>query len=274
MVNLGNNPLSNPSNVAVGGQESQFRTQLANSAEDVAAAQRLRYLVFVKELGGDGPMVDHQAGLERDAFDAHADHLMLLDAARPVGDQVVGVYRVMTTQMAEKAGRFYCEEEYDLGPLRQSGRQLLELGRSCLHPDYRGGAGMLHLWAGLAEYVAAHGIEVLFGVASFHGTDADALAGPLSLLHHRHSAPDALRVRAIGPTALNMNMQDNDALDRLAAVRAMPPLVKGYLRLGATVGEGAFVDHAFNTVDVCLILEHEAINALQRSIYTKGAVRG
>ncbi|WP_234417044.1 GNAT family N-acetyltransferase [Loktanella sp. Alg231-35] len=247
---------------------------MAKSPKDIAAAQRLRYLVFVKELGGDGPLVDHAARLERDTFDPYAGHLMLLDETRSPDDQVVGVYRLMTTQMAQKAGRFYSEEEYDLRPLRESGRRLLELGRSCLHPDYRGGTGMLHLWAGLADYVANHGIEVMFGVASFHGTDADALAGPLSLLHHRHSAPDALRVRAIGPTALNMNMQAADRLDRLAAVRAMPPLIKGYLRLGATVGDGAFVDHDFNTVDVCLILEHEAINALQKSIYTKGAARG
>lgn len=274
MVNSGNSPLSTGGTVVTTTGDTAFRTVIAATAKHVQNAQRLRYAVFVEELGGDGPMVDHAKRLERDSFDRHADHIMLLDENRPEGDQVVGVYRVMTTDMAAAAGRFYCEEEYDLTPLRQSGRRLLELGRSCLHPDYRGGDAMLHLWAGLAEYVATHQIEVMFGVASFHGTDVGSLAGPLSLLHHRHQASEALRVRAIGRTALAMDILDEAEIDRVAAVRAMPALIKAYMRLGAVVGEGAFVDHEFNTVDVCVILEHKAINALQKSIYSKGAARG
>ena len=254
--------------------EPSFRTQFAKTPQDVAAAQRLRYDVFVAELGGDGPMVDHDKQLECDAFDPYADHLLLLDQNRPDDDQVVGVYRVMTSAMATRAGQFYCEDEYDLSLLRESGKPLLELGRSCLHADYRGGSGMMHLWAGLADYVTQHQIEVLFGVASFHGTNTGALAGPLSLLHHRHLAPASLRVSAIGPTAISMNLQDEDRLDRLDAVRKIPALIKAYLRLGGTVGEGAFVDHAFNTVDVCLILQSDAIRALQKGIIGKGAARG
>jgi putative hemolysin len=180
----------------------------------------------------------------------------------------------MTTEIAASAGQFYCEDEYDLVPLRSSGKQLLELGRSCLHPDYRGGAGMLHLWSALADYVADHHIDVLFGVASFHGTDAAALAAPLSLLHHRHLAPPALCAKAKGATAMSMNMMPEDDIDRVAAVRALPALIKAYLRLGGTVGDGAFVDYAFNTVDICLILENDAISALHRSIYAKGGTRG
>ena len=255
-------------------KQPSFRTMIARTSADLQAAQRLRYDVFVQELGGDGLMVDHDARLERDQFDAYAEHLLLLDDTRPKSEQVVGVYRVMTSEMALAAGQFYCENEYDLVPLRQSGHKLLELGRSCLHADYRGGAGMMHLWAALAEYVEEHQIDVLFGVASFHGTDPAALAGPLSLLHHRHLAPAELRVKAIGKTALSMDMLDETKFDRVTSVREIPALIKAYLRLGGTVGEGAFVDHAFNTVDICLILQRDAISALQRSIYTKGATRG
>ena len=251
-----------------------YETRLAETPLDVAAAQRLRYDVFITELGGDGPLVDHDARLERDAFDQYADHLLLLDTHRTPGNQVVGVYRVMTADMAARAGRFYCEEEYDLSPLRETGKPLLELGRSCLHRDYRGGAAMMHLWAALADYVESRQIGVLFGVASFHGTDALALAGPLSLLHQRYLAPAAMRVRAIGPTSLKMNVQPEDALDRVDAVGKLPALIKAYLRLGGKVGEGAFVDHAFNTVDICMILESDAITALHKSIYSKGAARG
>lgn len=254
--------------------KSAFRTQLASTAQDLRAAQRLRYDVFVAELGGDGPLVDHDAGLERDAFDAHAAHLLLIDEARAGDEQVVGVYRVMTAEMADTAGQFYCENEYDLAPLRTSGKRLLELGRSCLHRDYRGGAGMLHLWAALADFVAHEQIDLLFGVASFHGTDVAALQDRLSLLHHRHLAPEPLRAKAKGPTAVSMNMRAPAEIDRTAAIRDMPALIKAYLRLGATVGEGAFVDHAFNTVDICLILESDAINALQKSIYAQGRLRG
>ncbi len=253
---------------------SAFRTELARSPQDLRAAQRLRYAVFVEELGGDGPLVDHEARLERDAFDAHAAHLLLIDERRAADDRVVGVYRVMTAQMAAAAGQFYCENEYDLAPLRASGKRLLELGRSCLHRDYRGGAGMMHLWAALADFVALHQIEILFGVASFHGTEVAALQDRLRLLHDRHLAPDNLRPKAKGPTALPMTLRASQDIDRAAAIRDMPALIKAYLRLGATVGEGAFVDHAFNTVDICLILESDAINALQKSIYAQGRLRG
>ena len=126
---------------------------------------------------------------------------------------------------------------------------------------------MFHLWSGLASYVAAHEIDILFGVASFHGTDADALAGPLSLLHHRHLAPQELRVRARAEAFLAMDILPEDTLDRKAAMRAVPALIKAYLRLGGRVGEGAFIDHAFNTTDVCLILDTAQMNDRQARLY-------
>ncbi len=255
-------------------QNPVFTVQIADMAADIAAAQRLRYQVFVQELGGDGPLVDHKAGLERDRFDAYAIHLILRDTQRAADDQVVGTYRLITQAAAQMIGQFYCEDEYDLTPLKNSGKRLLELGRSCLHPDYRGGAAMVHLWSALADYVNRKRIEVMFGVASFHGTDTNALAGPLSLLHHRHLAPPDLRVTARGDGAYTMDQMPLDAVDRVAAMRNTPALIKAYLRLGGTVGAGAFIDHAFNTVDVCLILSTDAIGALQRSIYTKGAGLG
>lgn len=255
-------------------QKPRFRTIVAKDEEIREAAQRLRYDVFVKELGADGPLVDHTRQLERDRFDAFADHLVLLDENRPPHEQVVGTYRVMTRKMADAAGQFYCEDEYDLTPLRDSGMGLMELGRSCLHCDYRGGAGVLHLWSALADYATLHQIDILFGVASFHGRDSDALAAPLSLLYQRHLAPAPVRVTAKGPTAFSMDVQKADEIDRVAAVRQIPALIKAYLRLGGTVGDGAFVDHAFNTTDICLILQSDAIGGLQKAILGKGAARG
>ena len=247
----------------------QFTVRLARSEADLHAAQRLRYEVFVAELGGGGALVDHDRRLERDRFDPFFDHMLLLDQTRPADDQVVGVYRLLRQERALEAGQFYSEDEYDLGPLRSGGRPLLELGRSCLHPAYRGGMGMYHLWHALAAYVEAHGIQILFGVASFHGTDAQTLAAPLSLLHHRHLAPSDLRVTARAPGAVAMDLIPEDRLDRRAAMLAVPALIKAYLRLGGFVGQGAFVDRAFNTTDVCLVLDVARMNESQRAIYTR-----
>lgn len=247
---------------------ASFEVRWARTAEDLRAAQRLRYDVFVRELGGGGALVDHAEGLEQDRFDPFFDHLLLIDRSR---DRVVGVYRLMREAQAKRAGGFYSEAEYDLAPLLASGRRLLELGRSCLHRDYRGGIGMHHLWQALAQHVAEEGIDVLFGVASFHGTDPDLLAAPLSLLHQRHLAPKDLRVRARPEAYQEMNLIPEEKLDRRAAMVQIPSLIKAYLRLGGLVGEGAFVDRAFNTTDVCLILDRSRMSEKQARLYAQGA---
>ena len=243
-----------------------FAVRIAATPAELRAAQALRYQVFVTELGGSGDGVDHAAGIETDGFDAHADHLLLWDDSRGL---LAGVYRLMRAEQAQAAGRFYSESEYDLTPLKTSGRRLLELGRSCLHPDYRGGTAMYHLWNALAGYVAEHRIEVLFGTASFHGTDVAELAEPLAMLRHEYLAPEDLRVRAIAYQA--MDLVPPDAIDRKRAMVATPALIKAYLRLGGFVGDGAFVDHAFNTTDVCLILDTARMNPRQRRLYTGDA---
>ncbi|NIZ14645.1 GNAT family N-acetyltransferase [Phaeobacter sp. HF9A] len=246
----------------------QFSVKIAESDEDLKAAQALRYEVFVRELGGGGAMVDHDAGLEQDKFDPYFDHMLVRDDTL---GEVVGVYRLLRGDQAEQLGQFYSEDEYDLEPLRRSGRRLLELGRSCLHRDYRGGMAMFHLWNGLAAYVAEHQIEVLFGVASFHGTDPEALAHPLTMLHQNHLAPEELRVRS--KVYQPMDLLAPDQLERRRAMLETPALIKAYLRLGGFVGEGAYVDHAFNTTDVCLILDTARMNDRQRRIYTQGTAR-
>lgn len=249
-----------------------FRVKLAETEDELKAAQRLRYRVFVKELGGGGALVDHENRLETDRYDPFFDHLILTDAARntdPI-DSVIGVYRLLRGEQAKAIGQFYSEDEYDLSALKKSGRKLLELGRSCLDADYRGGVAMYHLWNALAGYVQRHEIDVLFGVASFHGTDISALKQPLSFLHHRHLAPPDLRPRALAAEFQNMNLMPEDQIDRRRAMIQTPALIKAYLRLGGFVGEGAFIDHDFNTTDVCLVMDTKRMNAKQKTIYTKG----
>jgi putative hemolysin len=257
-------------------EDSPYIVRLASSPQDLRAAQRLRYEVFVAELGADGPLVDHDGRLERDSFDPYFDHLLLVDrrAGSAEDGHVIGAYRVMPGDRRAAAGRFYSETEFDLSPLLASGRSLLELGRSCVHADHRGGTAMFHLWNGLAEYVLERGIEVLFGAASFHGTDAAALAEPLSYLHHHHLAPPDMRVRALPPNRQEMDLIPADRLDRKAAMAATPALIKAYLRLGGFVGDGAWIDREFNTTDVCLVMDTGQMSARHRDFYIRKQAHG
>lgn len=233
------------------------------------AAQRLRYRVFVEELGGNGTLVDHENRLERDEFDPIVDHLCLIDTRRSAAelDHVVGVYRLLPGDRAASFGRFYCDSEYDLTPLRKTDRKVLELGRSCVDPDFRGGSAMFLLWNALADYVLDHGIEILFGVASFHGTDPAMLAPSLSWLHHNALAPQDLRPVARPDGFQSMDLIAPDQLDRREAMVGMPALIKAYLRLGGLVGQGAYIDREFNTTDVFLIMDTKAMSEKHRKFY-------
>lgn len=255
--------------------DKHFILRLAQDPRDLRAAQRLRYEVFVQELGASVALADHDARLERDEFDPYFDHLLLIDPHRSAEDlqDVVGVYRLLPSDRLTVSGRFYSESEFDLTALKASGRKLLELGRSCVHADYRGGTAMLLLWNALADYVLEHDIEVLFGAASFHGTDMAALAQPLSYLQHFHLAPPALRVVARPAQAAHIALIPQEKLDRKAAMLATPALIKAYLRLGGYVGQGAWVDHAFNTTDVCLVMDTAQMSAKHRDFYIRKSGR-
>lgn len=245
---------------------AHFTTRLAKDEHDLILAQELRYEVFVKELGAYGAGVDHHLGREADEFDPYFDHLMLFDEK---SDRLVGVYRLLRDDQMPKIGYYYSQNEYDLSVLIQSERKLLELGRSCIHAEYRGGTALYHLWAALADYVKEHRIEILFGVASFHGTDIEALGPSLSLLHHRYRAEAAICPRAVKAQYQSMNLMAYDDINRVAAMAAVPSLIKGYLKLGGKIGDGAYIDHSFNTTDICLVIDTEQVNLAQAQIYTK-----
>ena len=247
----------------------KFRTKIADNTDELIAAQKLRYRIFVQELGGGGDMVDHDLGLERDRFDPYFDHILLFDDARK-SNPIIGVYRVMTCEKANQCGEFYSDKEYDLTVLRRSGKKLLELGRSCLDQDYRGGTALAYLWQALAKYALERKVEILFGVASFHGTIVSALAEPLSLLHHQYLAEEKIRPVAKKPFNQKMNILEPELINRKSAVLKMPALIKSYIRLGGKVGWDAYVDYKFNTTDVCLIMDISSMNNKRKSFLTKG----
>ncbi|MCY4289041.1 MAG: GNAT family N-acetyltransferase [Aestuariivita sp.] len=238
--------------------------KIADTPEELEAVFRLRYDVFARELGADGPQINHSKRLERDQFDEFSDHLIAIDNHTR---EVVGVYRLLRDEKARHAGQFYSENEYDLSVLKNSGRTLLELGRSCLRRDYRGGSVIFHLWQQISTYVEQYSIDVLFGVASFSGTDVERLAEPLSLLNQSYLAPRELRVRTRSAVFQSMDLIDPSLINRQTAMLQVPSLIKAYLRLGGRVGEGAFVDRTFNTTDVCCVLETKSLTFSQRKRY-------
>lgn len=243
---------------------SPYALRLASSDAELAAAQALRYSVFVEELGvKGGELTDPGTRTESDRFDGYCDHLLLLDSLR--GDEVVGTTRLLGENGAAKAGAFATEAEFDLSRLLRSGRRLMEVGRTCLHPDHRGGSAMLRLWQGIAALVEERSVGLLFGLASLPGTDPLTLAEPLACLQRDHLAPAALRPISRDPLAL-ASLSD-DEICRRTAMLAMPALLKAYLRLGGAVGEGAFLDRSFGCIDVCMVLDTAALTARARRIY-------
>lgn len=234
--------------------------RLAENEAEILAAQRLRYQVFVEEMKARPTPAQKAAGREFDDFDAHADHILVLDYAKGEGPAaVIGTYRCMRRGQAARAGRFYTADEYNISALLAFDGEIMELGRSCVAGGYRTGATMQILWRGIAEYVLHHDVEIMFGCGSMHGTDPDALAEQLSYLHHYHLAPPALRPVAIASRYVSLDRLPPGAVHARRALAKLPPLIKGYLRLGGFVGDGAVVDADFNTTDVCVVVKTDLI---------------
>lgn len=227
--------------------------KLTRDPQEIEAAQRLRYQVFYEEFAAKPNTQMAVARLDFDDFDQYADHLIVIDHDR--GDKIVGTYRLLLQDAAKKIGQFYSSDEYDLTPLLNSGHNLLELGRSCVLPEYRTKSIMNLLWEGIAEYITDHNIGLMFGCASLHSTDIKSISRPLSYLHHYHLAPEDIRPRALKGCYINMNIVPKDEFEAKRGFNDLPPLIKGYLRVGAVVGDGAFIDHQFNTTDVCIMMD-------------------
>jgi putative hemolysin len=251
------------------GRLGDLEVRLASCAAEIRLAQALRYRVFYEEMSAIPDPRAARTRLDADAFDAICDHLLVLDRSGPRGPfacrapEIVGTYRLLRQDVAARHRGFYTEGEFEVAPLlrRQSGLRFLELGRSCVLASYRNKRTLELLWHGIWAYVVMHGVDAMIGCASLEGTDPDRLAEPLSLLHHTARAPRAWQVAARPGRRVEMNRMPLSAIDRRAALRGLPPLVKGYVRLGAKVGDGAVLDRQFGTIDVCIVLPVAAISA-------------
>ncbi len=255
----------------------QLQVRIADSRYAIQAAQRLRYHIFYEEMSA---IPNRRMRLQKrdfDRYDRFCDHMLVVD--RDVRDEfgepaVVGTYRLLRGEVAARHGGYYTSSEYDLsGMLANNGRGMryLELGRSCVLKSYRAKPiTMQLLWKGIMVYLERYGIDVMFGCASFPGTDPDALKLPLSYLHHFHGAPASLRLRARPELYVSMNRMPKEAIDPKAALRKLPPLIKGYVRAGAFIGEGAVIDRQFGTTDVLIYFPVSQIGKRLRTRLTDG----
>jgi putative hemolysin len=243
-------------------RSGQLQVRLAETAADIDAVQALRYRIFYESLGARPLPEMLRRRRDFDRFDNECDHLLVLDRENGRdGNSVVGTYRLLRRDAARRLGGFYSAEEYDIAPLVANEGEILELGRSCVDAAYRQRPAMQLLWNGVAAYVFHHDITLMFGCASLPGTDPDALATPLSYLHYYHLAPSALRPRALNERYVDMRRLSIGAIDRGRALAGLPPLIKGYLRLGGFVGDGAVIDEQFNTTDICILVKTNLVTA-------------
>jgi putative hemolysin len=252
-------PMAEPS------AEKRLTVRLVETSEELEAVQRLRWQVFFSERDASSDATG-QPQCDIDSYDALCDHLLVIDNAAPGGARVVGTYRLLRQSVAERNAGFYTSREFDLGSLMRAVRierpdsEMLELGRSCVLPAYRTSATINLLWRGIASYLSRHSIGMMFGCASFPGTDPDAHAAALSYLHHHHLAPIWQRPRVRAANGVALERLPRESYDPQRAMLQLPPLIKGYLRVGACVGDGAFVDRAFGSVDVCIVMPVERIS--------------
>ena len=239
----------------------ELEIRLAESEAEIAAAQALRYRVFYEEMSATPTPEMAAQRRDFDSFDPFCDHLIVLDRKKGAGPAgIIATYRLMRRSGAERRGQFYSVDEYDIGAIVSHPGEILELGRSCVDADYRSKAVMQLLWKAISQYVFHYGIEIMFGCASFPGTDPAQHATTLSYLCHRHLAPPEFRPRAIPSRYVNMDMLPLSGIDERRALASLPPLIKGYLRLGGFVGEGAVIDHQFGTIDVSVIVVTERVS--------------
>ena len=244
--------------------------RLAENEDEIRAAQALRYRIFYEEMSAEPTAEMSRLRRDFDSFDDYCDHLLVIDRALPAGPRrVVGTYRLLRRAMAEKRGQFYSVDEYDIRQILAFPGEILELGRSCIEPAYRQRSIMQLMWRGIADYVMYHEIGLMFGCASLAGVDPTAHALALSYLHHHHLAPANLRPRALPSRYVAMNMMPRDQVDARAALGQLPPLIKGYLRLGGFVGDGAVIDNQFHTTDVSVVVVTDRVTGKYYRHYTR-----
>ena len=247
-----------------------FEVRLAKNFKDIDAAQNLRYKVFYEELKAKPTIKNILYEKDFDELDAFCDHLLVIDHNRGSGrNSIIGTYRLIRRPMTQVHGKFYTEDEFDIKKILKQKGEILELGRSCVHKDYRDKPIIRLLWKAISAYMQHYKIKILFGCASLPGTNYKKYKKQLSFIYHNYLAPESIRPNAIPPNNIPLKYYEKKDLNNLEIFKSLPPLLKGYLRLGIEVGNGAFIDKQFNTIDICIILKANKLKDRYLNLYKK-----
>ena len=247
-----------------------FVIKIADKKSQLKKAQALRYLIFYKEKKAIPTISKKILRLDYDKIDKFADHLIVIDKNRKgIKNKIVGTYSLLRGDIASHCGGFYTSSEFDLTKILNSykNNQILELGRSCVHQNYRNGTIMNLLWKAIAEYVKLYDIKILLGCASFHGTDVMKYTNELSYLRKNFSLPDEFSVKSLDTKIYPSYTKINSNISDLRTFVKLPPLIKGYLRIGGKVSHNCFVDYKFNTIDLCVIVTTDNIDEKYKKKY-------
>ena len=240
--------------------KGSLSVRLARDMGEINAALALRYRIFYEEMQARPTTEMAIRKRDFDKYDNFADHLLVFDSELGRGPEaVVGTYRLIRRSAAESCGGFYSASEYDINVLTRLPDEILELGRSCVNADYRDRRVINLVWEGITAYCVAHDIRFLFGCGSIPGCDPTTLKIPLSYLYHYHLAPEEIRPRALPQRHIEMNQSLIGEIDQKTGLKSVPPLIKGYLRIGGFVGDGAVIDEQFQTTDVCIVVQTKLI---------------
>lgn len=250
---------------------NSLEVRLAGNDIEIEAAQKLRYRIFYEEMGAKPSTKCKALKRDLDTYDAVCDHLLVLDTDKGTIDNpyVVGTYRLLRGNIAAVTTGFYSEQEFDLSDIVYAPEEILELGRSCIDGNYRRKGAMQLLWRGISEYIETYGIKIMLGCGSIHGTNVSQSEKVLSYLHHYHLAPKSIRPKALDDRFQKMDILQKEMICPDTIQSELPPLLKGYLRVGGYVGYGAVIDQQFNTIDVCIVVETDNITGKYKSHFTR-----
>lgn len=238
--------------------------KIAETDEEIIAAQKLRYKVFYEEMGATPTEEMQYLGREVEKYDPYCQHLLVIDNNLPADQRVVGTYRLLTLEDATNFGiSLYTESEFDISKLKASGKRIMEVSRSCVLESHRSKMVINMLWRGIADCVVANDVDYLIGVPSLMGTDMEAHKNTLSYLQAYHLADENLCPEMLvnSDNSLPLPIGNKDVLDAKREFVKLPPLLKGYIRLGAMVGNGVYIDRQFNTIDVVIIVPMAQMDA-------------
>jgi len=257
-----------PSNSFIILESENYSIKLAETKSELKQAQALRYSVFYKEKKAKPTFTKKIIKLDYDKIDKYADHLIVLDK-KNTKNKIVGTYRLIRGDVAKLFGGYYSSSEFNLINITNNykDKHILELGRSCVHQDYRNGSIMNLLWKAIAEYVKLYDIKILMGCASFSGTDPTKFSDELSYLRQNFCLPEHLLVESFDKNIYPVYKLKENNPNQLRIFAKLPPLLKGYLRIGGKVSHNFYVDHNFNTIDLCVVVNTSDIDEKYRKKY-------